>query len=270
MLAHFAANFNSHNRMKKNTSIEEVFFKYLSQFKFEEKLLDYSVVEKHAMALQTLSDIGNSGTGIFDFCKRQIVFYSSNFGRLLGYAPSDYEALGQDFFAEKIHPEDARRLSFSGVSVMKIFSSFSSDEKLNHKVINEYRMLNAENQYVRMIEQYQVLELDRKGQIWLTLNIVDVSPNQGAAEESKSQLLNFRTGKIIPMEITQTVQHELTKREVQILKMVKDGYLSKEISNRLSISLHTVNTHRQRFLEKLGANNSLEAIMFASKFGLLE
>ncbi|MBK6998073.1 MAG: helix-turn-helix transcriptional regulator [Lewinellaceae bacterium] len=54
------------------------------------------------------------------------------------------------------------------------------------------------------------------------------------------------------------------------MKLVKDGLLSKEISNRLSISLHTVNTHRQRFLEKLGANNSLEAIIFASKFGLLE
>jgi DNA-binding CsgD family transcriptional regulator len=46
--------------------------------------------------------------------------------------------------------------------------------------------------------------------------------------------------------------------------------LSKEISNVLSISLHTVNTHRQRFLEKLGANNSMEAVMFASRFGLLD
>jgi DNA-binding NarL/FixJ family response regulator len=51
--------------------------------------------------------------------------------------------------------------------------------------------------------------------------------------------------------------------------MVKDGFLSKEISEQLSISLHTVNTHRQRVLEKLGANNSMEAVVFASKLGLL-
>ena len=61
----------------------------------------------------------------------------------------------------------------------------------------------------------------------------------------------------------------LSKREIQILKMVKDGLLSKEISNNLNISLHTVNTHRQRVLEKLGANNSMEAVVFASKLGLL-
>jgi DNA-binding NarL/FixJ family response regulator len=51
---------------------------------------------------------------------------------------------------------------------------------------------------------------------------------------------------------------------------VKEGYLSKEISDRLSISVHTVNTHRQRFLEKMGAANSMEAVMYASKYGLLE
>ncbi|WP_211362155.1 response regulator transcription factor [Aequorivita antarctica] len=121
-----------------------------------------------------------------------------------------------------------------------------------------------------MIEQYQVLELDASGQIWLMLNIVDVSSNQEDLDESQSQLLNFRTGNIIPMEASRKIGLELTKRELEILKLVKTGLLSKEISNKLSISVHTVNTHRQRFLEKLGANNSFEALLFATKFGLLD
>jgi DNA-binding CsgD family transcriptional regulator len=256
--------------MAENNSIEEIYFKYLSLFKFDEAALDYSVVKKHTDVLQILSNIGNSGTGIFDFCKRQVIYYSSNFGMLLGYEPSDYQATGQQFFANKIHPEDAQKLSIGGVSVLKIFNSFSSDEKLNHKVVNEYRMLNAQGQYIRLIEQHQVLELDQKGQLWLMMMIVDVSPNQDETEGSKSQLLNFRTGKIIPMEVQQPVKFELTKRELEILRLVKEGMLSKEISDKLAISVHTVNTHRQRFLEKLGANNSFEAIMFASKYGLLD
>lgn len=72
------------------------------------------------------------------------------------------------------------------------------------------------------------------------------------------------------MQAVEKVGVELTKREIEILRLVKEGYLSKEISGKLSISVHTVNTHRQRFLEKLGANNSFEAVMFASKFGLLD
>ncbi len=122
--------------MTEQNSIEEIFLKFLTQYKFEEESLDYSVVEKHSRALQTLSDIGNSGTGIFDFCKRKIIFYSSNFGSLLGYQQADYQELGQYSFASKIHPEDALKLSINGVTILKLMNSFSSDEKLNHKNLN--------------------------------------------------------------------------------------------------------------------------------------
>ena len=256
--------------MTEPSSIEEIFFRYLLQYQFDETDLDYSILDKHNTVLQSLSDISNSGTSIFDLSKRQIVFYSSNYGKLLGYLPSDYEKTGQQFFDSKIHEDDKRNLSINGVTILKLFNNFSSDEKVNHKLINEYRMLNAQNKYVRLIEQHQVLELDKKGQIWLLISIVDISPNQEEYNGIRSQLLNFRTGAVIPVETPVIPQFELTKREIEVLKLVKEGYLSKEISGKLSISVHTVNTHRQRFLEKLGANNSFEAIVFASKLGLLD
>ncbi|MEI6409901.1 MAG: LuxR C-terminal-related transcriptional regulator [Bacteroidota bacterium] len=256
--------------MAEPSNVEEIFFKYLSQFKFNEENLDYSILQKHTAALQVLSTIGNSGISVFDMSTCQVVFYSSNFGALLGFEPSDYEKIGQQFFEDKIHPEDKLKLSHQGVSTIKIFNNFSKEDKLTHKVIQEYRMLNAQNKYVRLIEQYQILELDKIGQIWLLIGFVDFSPNQEEYDGIKCQLLNFRTGAIVPVEPPPKARFELTKREKEILKLVKDGLLSKEISNKLSISLHTVNTHRQRFLEKLGANNSVEAIMFASKFGLLD
>ncbi len=184
--------------MTENNSIEEIFFKYLSQLKFDEAHLDYSVVSKHARVLQTLSDIGNSGTSIFDLCKRQIIFYSSNFGAFLGYDPADYKEIGQTFFATKIHPDDSRHLSINGVTAYKIFYNFSSDEKLNHKLIYEYRMLNAQNQYIRLVEQYQVLELDAKGQIWLMFTTMDLSPNQEELEGSKKPVFKFQNGENHP------------------------------------------------------------------------
>jgi DNA-binding CsgD family transcriptional regulator len=255
--------------MEAQSSVQEIFFKHLLQYSYNEQELDYSIIEKHAAALQTLCNINNSGASIFDLAKRQIIFYSSNYGKLLGYAPTDYEATGQLFFESKIHTDDKLQLSLNGVTVLKLFNNFSSDEKVNYKVINEYRMLNAQNKYVRLIEQHQVLELDDIGQVWLLVSFVDVSPNQEEYEGIRSQLLNFRTGKVIPLKETQKQEFELTKRELEILQLVKDGLLSKEISDKLSISVHTVNTHRQRFLEKLGANNSFEAVMFATRYGLL-
>jgi DNA-binding CsgD family transcriptional regulator len=178
--------------------------------------------------------------------------------------------MGHHFFDQKIHPDDKLTLALNSISILKIFDNLSRDEKLNHKSIYEYRMLNADAKYVRLVEQYQMLELDKKGQIWLIFGIVDISPNQENDEPVKSQILNFRTGNFIPFETPIKPELELTKREIEVLKLVKSGFLSKEISGKLAISVHTVNTHRQRFLEKLGANNSFEAVMFASKFGLLD
>ncbi len=256
--------------MKEQHSIGEIFFKFLSQYQFDERLLDYTVMQEHIKLLNVLSEISNSGIQVFDMNKKETIYLSSNFGKMLGYMPADYEGLNHLFFQSKIHPEEQTQLALNGIATLKIFTAFSREEKLNHKVIDEYRMLNAGNKYVRVIEQYQVLELDKAGQIWLLFSIVDISPNQESENFTRPQLLNFKTGNLISLEMPQKPELELSKREVEILKLVKDGFLSKEISSRLSISVHTVNTHRQRLLKKLNANNSHEAVVFASKFGLLE
>ena len=255
--------------MNEQNNVGGDFFKHLLDYKFDIKDLDYSLLDKHILVLQTFCTIGNSGIGVFDMSKREMVFFSANYGQLLGYAPSDFDKTGQEFFDSKLHPGDKLKLSNNGITTLKIFNNFSKDDKFKHKLINEYRMLNAQNKYTRLIEQFQVLELDKTGQIWLTVGFVDISPNQEDYDGIKSQLFNFKTGQIVSIEVAQKPEFELTKREVEVLKLVKDGYLSKEISSKLAISVHTVNTHRQRFLEKLGADNSFEAVKFASKFGFL-
>ncbi|OBX26061.1 hypothetical protein LX77_00233 [Gelidibacter algens] len=101
--------------MTEQDSINQIFFKFLSQYNFDEKDLDYSILDKHKVALQALSSVSNSGINVFDICQRQVAFFSSNFGTLLGYIPSDYEELGQQFFADKLHPEDKLKLSLQGI-----------------------------------------------------------------------------------------------------------------------------------------------------------
>ena len=46
--------------------------------------------------------------------------------------------------------------------------------------------------------------------------------------------------------------------------------LSKEISNKLSLSIHTVNKHRQNIMQKMNADNIIEAMEYARKLGLLD
>jgi DNA-binding NarL/FixJ family response regulator len=64
-------------------------------------------------------------------------------------------------------------------------------------------------------------------------------------------------------------QINLTPRECEILKLIALGQTSKEIAERLCISKNTVDTHRNKMLQKLALSNSASLVQFAYSTGLL-
>jgi two-component system response regulator NreC len=61
----------------------------------------------------------------------------------------------------------------------------------------------------------------------------------------------------------------LTEREVQVLKLVAEGYSSREIGERICVSAKTVETYRGRFAEKLGLKSRADIVRYALDLGLL-
>jgi DNA-binding NarL/FixJ family response regulator len=61
----------------------------------------------------------------------------------------------------------------------------------------------------------------------------------------------------------------ISEREVEIIKLISEGYINKEIAESLFISTHTVNTHRKNIMQKLGINNTAGIVLFAVKEGLV-
>jgi two-component system, NarL family, response regulator NreC len=61
----------------------------------------------------------------------------------------------------------------------------------------------------------------------------------------------------------------LSDRELQVLKLVAQGYSSAEIAKRIFVSVKTVETYRSRFSEKLALRTRSEVIRFAVQMGLL-
>jgi DNA-binding CsgD family transcriptional regulator/PAS domain-containing protein len=249
---------------------QAAYYALVTQQKLNEADLDYAIWEGQKPMLQQLAQLGNNGITVFDFNKKQHIFTSYSFSTLFGYNLAEIERDGNNYFDSKIHPEDYVRLMQYGVAAMRFFLNLPIAERKDYKGISEYRILNADGKYVRIVEQHQVLELDKYGNVWLVLSVLDISPDQENYEGIKSQLLNFRTGKLLPVSSETNKGVELSERQIEILQLVKDGLFSKEISDRLSISVHTVNTHRQRILEKLGVDSSIEAANYATKLGLIE
>ena len=79
----------------------------------------------------------------------------------------------------------------------------------------------------------------------------------------------------IPPEVAGVVaehlgEEDLTHREIDVLRLVRDGNRNKQIADQLAISETTVNFHIKNIMDKLQANDRTHAVTIAVRRGLLE
>jgi len=65
-------------------------------------------------------------------------------------------------------------------------------------------------------------------------------------------------------------EETLTARELEVLRLIRDGYRNKQIADRLAIAENTVNFHIKNLVDKLGANDRTHAVTIAIRRGFLQ
>lgn len=66
------------------------------------------------------------------------------------------------------------------------------------------------------------------------------------------------------------VNEILSKREIEILKLICKEFSNQEIAEKLFLSISTVETHRKNLIAKLGVNNTVGLVKFAIKNNLVD
>ena len=228
-------------------------------------------LERYKSYVELLSRVNNSCVFLIEY-NNSFLYTSPNFNTFFGYDIEKLKdpSIEHNYLEKNIHPDDFMVFVTIQKRLVSFWYSLPVENREDYKHIFEFRILNSNNEYVRVISQHQVLEVDASGNPYLVLGVVDLSPDQRNMDEIKFRLVNIKTGEIIPFPLTEEANIKLTKREIEILKLVNKGMLSKEISDNLSISVHTVNNHRQNILQKMNTDNVVEAINYARKLGLLD
>jgi len=78
----------------------------------------------------------------------------------------------------------------------------------------------------------------------------------------------------IPAEVAARIaehlgEEDLTTRELDVLRLIRDGFRNKQIADRLAIAETTVNFHIKNLVDKLQANDRTHAVTIAIRRGLL-
>jgi two-component system, NarL family, response regulator NreC len=91
----------------------------------------------------------------------------------------------------------------------------------------------------------------------------------------KKYLSDEITGMVIqgylePSDADSECEDELSERENEILTLYAEGKSTRDISEKLFISIKTVGTHKQHILEKLGLKSNADMVKYAIKKGLIQ
>ncbi len=84
------------------------------------------------------------------------------------------------------------------------------------------------------------------------------------------ELLQFFTRKYIQLPKQEISDVNLTKRELEILQLIAEGFTDSEIADKLFISQRTVNGHRASLIAKTGSRNTVNLLTYAIRNGLVQ
>ena len=187
---------------------------------------------------------------------------------VMGYLPSEFDI---PFMNGKLHPDDRSWFLAFGSTIVDFFSKLPVDKLMKYKVRYDIRFRKKNGDYARILYQGILLEHDDKGRFLRTLSVhSDIT----YLKQEGRPVLSFigMDGEpsyrdVASKNIYIESKEELTRREKQVLKLLIEGRLSKEISSILKISKQTVDTHRKNMLRKNNLSNTGELIGKAIRNG---
>lgn len=223
--------------------------------------VNYDLWNEKRASLAEYSRLSRSCIFTVDVFKERYDFASGHFADLFGYNPSQIQTIRRqgDLLEERIHPDDRSQLLDYQIEHGQFIYSLPPEERNDYQQIFQIRMLNARQQYVNVVSRHQVIQKDRNGKAWIIMGVMDLSPDQTPAGKVIRSVVNRKTGEILTPALP-PAEKLLTNREREILLLIRQGYLSKEIAYKLNLSPYTVNNHRKNILAKLNVNNMIEAI----------
>ena len=199
--------------------------------------------------------LGDSYYFIINHHTLKMEYVSKEIEAVMGYLPSEFEI---PFMNAQIHPEDRSWFLAIGSSMIDFFSQLPVEKLMKYKVRYDIRFRKKNGDYARILYQGVLLEHDPNGRFLRTLSVhSDIT----YLKQEGKPVLSFigMDGEpsyfdVASKNIFIESKEELTRRERQVLLLLIEGKLSKEISHVLKISKQTVDTHRKNMLHK---NNSV-------------
>lgn len=235
--------------------------------------------------LKRLKRDQNKSVYLVSCVQNKYLYVDEFFTELTGHPAGEFMKHGLEFWLPLIHPEDKPIVMNTIIQghVPEPGGGWPVSESSQMDLL--YRFRRKDNSWVWLCDTKWIVPSSKGIKNYIVGSMMDVSEQKQEDDlrlhhlsiEGTNSLLKValeyknatKRDLISPNEIVKDdkrrgVEH-LTKREKEILKLIGEGLSSRKISEKLFISLNTVETHRRHLLEKLSVRNSMELIKEAAK-----
>lgn len=204
---------------------------------------------------------------VFDLGQMQFIFTSKGIVQIFGIAP---EVINPGHYLHLIHPEDEDRLGHARARVYKLEKEIFQAQKGSALTSYNLRFLNPSGNYMNLLAQdylfYSPIPYKAVFMIQVVTRIDWFKFKKNFFHHySGTDISHFR----YPDEKLLSIGPNISNREFEIIKLIETGLSTKQIADKLFLSVYTVSTHRSNILEKSGKASISDLIFELKEQGLL-
>ena len=236
----------------------------------------FSEEQPYARKLNTYKEIAcnyakieNAIAVLSDWRSNESYIYYGRFSKMLGIdknaKDSKVSSIWEEEIFKLIHPDDLAKKHLQELCFYHFIKRQPKKKRIDYYLMSKLRMKNQTGSYIPVLHRIFYASMPTNDTLCLALCLYSPLVFDITA---KCVIVNSINGHIAELE-EHNNEKILSAREKQVLKLIDKGLMSKEIAETLSISINTVNRHRQEILGKLQVKNSIEACRIAKDLKLI-
>ena len=222
--------------------------------------------------LDVFSTLMNQSIYVADFSRGKFLYVSDHPLFLCGFTAGEVKQMGFSFYEKIIAPEDIPLVMNVNENGFRFFNTKHSLNCRDDCFLSvDFRIKQEDGGLMLVTQRLVPLVLSDDNKLISALCFVVPSYSScpgNAVIQSLSEPYQYRFNPFT-RRFDFRNQHQLSKREKEVLSLCAKGCGNQEISKVLNIALSTVKHHKQNIFQKLGVSSTSEAVYYAIRNRML-
>jgi len=220
-------------------------------------------IDKYALELYPTNEIKNikplpnQFIYIVSVIENKVIYHSKNIRQITGYNSEEFNI---ELILHNIHPDD-KEIVVKGIRIAYLYGQNPVKGSIHNFFKINYRFRKKNGDYIKVQRYTFLVNEDKSGHMAhyksICTDITDLK------NDNKVDVKIYQDDKIVFSASTVELNNrfnKLSSREKEVCDLLCKGNSSIEISKKIFISKHTVDTHRRKIIKKLGLKNTNELL----------